>query len=95
MVDDKPWLLDFAEEEFSQRQKVVKQVFIRRKKYKTQGQTQRKRVFQNCSSLNDFYGTFLPGFLWPIIFIYLAANPHLVYLRILPYVHMDLSEHRF
>ena len=55
----------------------------------------RLRVFQNHSSLNDFYGTFLPGFLWPIILIYLVLNPYLVYLRILPYVHMHLSEHRF
>ena len=41
-------------------------------------------------SLNYFYGAFLLGFLWSIIFICLVQSPYLVYLRILPYVCMHL-----
>ena len=41
-------------------------------------------------SLNHFYGAFLPGFLWPIILICLVHSSYLVYLRILPFVHMHL-----
>ena len=41
-------------------------------------------------SLNQFYGAFLPGFLWPIIFLCLVLSLHLVYIRILPYVHTQL-----
>ena len=37
-------------------------------------------------SLNYFYGTFLPDFLWPVILICLVHSPYLVNLKILPYV---------
>ena len=46
-------------------------------------------VHQNCS-LNYFYKALLPGFLWPIILIYLIHSSYLVDLRILPCVHMHL-----
>ena len=47
-------------------------------------------------SLNYFYGTFHLVFLWLIILICLVHSPHLVYLRILLYVHMlSLSQDRF
>ena len=51
-----------------------------------------------CGSLDYFSGTFLPGFLWPIMLICLLHSPYLVYLRILPCVsthllaRMDLTE---
>ena len=36
-------------------------------------------------------GALLPGFLWPIILICLVLSLYLVYLRLIPYVHMHLS----
>ena len=41
-------------------------------------------------SLNHFYGTFLPGFLWPIILLCLVLSPYLVHLRVLPCVRAHL-----
>ena len=41
-------------------------------------------------NLNSFYGTFLLGFLWPIILICLVRSSYLVYLRILPCVCMHV-----
>ena len=40
--------------------------------------------------LNHFYGTFLPGFLWPTILICLVHSLYFVHLGILPCVHMCL-----
>ena len=37
--------------------------------------------------LNHFHGTFLPGFLWSIISIWLALSLYLIYLSKLPCVH--------
>ena len=51
------------------------------------------------SSLNHFYGAFLPGFLWPIILLCLVLSPYMVYLRVLPCAHliakMDSSEEAY
>ena len=44
----------------------------------------------HCGRLNRFYRVFLPGFLWPVIFIYRAHSPYLVYLRILPHERRHL-----
>ena len=41
-------------------------------------------------SLSDFYGVFLPSFLWPIFLICLVHSPYLVYLGILTSVHTHL-----
>ena len=43
-----------------------------------------------CSSLDYFYGVFLPGFVWSSILICLVHSPYLVYLRILPGVCVHL-----
>ena len=40
--------------------------------------------------LNPFYGAFILGFLWPVILLCLILSPYLVYLRVLPCVHMYL-----
>ena len=45
----------------------------------------------SCNSLNHFYGSFLLGFPWPIIFIFLVQNLCLIYLRILRCVHRHLA----
>ena len=45
--------------------------------------------------LNYFYGTFLPGFLWPVISICLVLSPYLVYLRLLPRAHTSLRQDGF
>ena len=94
--------LQLCRKEFSQRWKVVKQVFIGRgKKYSTRGQThwrtQRQRVTEShpCGNLNSFYGTFLLGFLWPSVLICLVHSSCLVYLRILPCVRMHLLARQF
>ena len=60
--------------------------------WKDKGQTQGERgaESQPNGSLNYFYGTFLPGFLWPVILICLVHCPYVVYLRILPRVCMHL-----
>ena len=42
-------------------------------------------------SFNHLCGAFLPGFLWPIILLYLVLSLYLVYLGILPSVHVYLS----
>ena len=41
-------------------------------------------------SLNHLYVAFLLGFLWPIILLYLVLSLYLVYLRVLPCVHVHL-----
>ena len=41
-------------------------------------------------NLNYFYGTFLLGFLWPVIMICLVHSLYLIHLRILPCVNMHL-----
>ena len=41
-------------------------------------------------SFSHFYGAFLLGFFWQIILIRQIQSPYLVYLRILPCVHMHL-----
>ena len=33
------------------------------------------RKLHLCGSLNHLYGAFLPGFLWPIILLYLVLSP--------------------
>ena len=77
------------------RKKVVKQVvFIRRKK-KNKLQymgidtwENSEKVPESClhGSLNYFYGTFIPVFLCPVIFICLVHSPYLEYFRIFPSV---------
>ena len=81
VVSDKGPGLWLWRKEFPQRWKVVKQVFIGRKKYstcgQTHGQTQRASPWfaesHPCGSVNYFYGTFLPSFLCPIILICLVT----------------------
>ena len=52
--------------------------------------TQRVAESRPHGSLNYFYGAFPLGFLWAVILICLVHSPYLVYLRILPCVHMHL-----
>ena len=91
-----PWSFAFAEKEFPQRQKVVKQVkyLLGEKKVQyMEGDTQATSEGELLSckySLNYFYGAFLPGFLCPVIFICLIQRPYLVYCSLLPCVHMHL-----
>ena len=107
MVSDKRPGLRLCRKEFPQRQRVVKQLnYLRGKKNSvcvdrhTGRPRGRHRVAESClcGSLDYFYGTFLPGFLWPIMLICLLHSPYLVYLRILPCVSthllakMDLTE---
>ena len=40
--------------------------------------------------LRHFYGAFLLGFLWLIILLFLVLSLYLVYLRVLPCVHVHL-----
>ena len=70
----------------SQRQTKIINWTIKTKHGKTHGQTQGERgaESQPHGSLNYFYGTFLPGFLWPVILICLVHCLYLVYLRIYP-----------
>ena len=53
------------------------------------GLRERNRVAESHprANLNYFYGTFLLGFLWPIIMICLVHSPYLIYLRIFPCVY--------
>ena len=96
VVSDKGPGLQLCRKEFLQRWKVVKQVFIIRKKStvyvdRYTGRL-RGRAPESCpqSSLHYFYGTFLLVSLWPIILICLVQSPYLVYLRILSNVLMHL-----
>ena len=68
------------------------EVFIRRKKEYVciDTRTVSERESHPRGSLNHLYGAFLLGFLWPIILLCLALSPYLVYLRVLPCVHMHL-----
>ena len=50
----------------------------------------REREPRPPGSLNHFDGAFFPGFLWPIILLCLVLSPYLVYLRVLPCVHVHL-----
>ena len=60
-----------------------------------------ERQLHPHSGLYHFHGAFLLGFLWPVIFLCLVLSPYLVYLRILPCVHvyllakMDSSEEAY
>ena len=36
----------------------------------------------SCITLNHFYGEFLPGFLWPVILLWLVLSLYLVYINI-------------
>ena len=49
-----------------------------------------KRELRPHGKLNHLYGAFFPGSLRPIILICQAHSPYLVYLRILPCVHIHL-----
>ena len=53
--------------------------------------TQRVAECMPQGGLNHFYGALLLDFLWPIVLICLVQSPYLVYLRILPCVHTQLS----
>ena len=96
VVSDKGPDLQLCWKEFLQRWKVVKQVFIKRKKSTVHVDRYtgrlRGRVPESCphGSLPYFYGAFLLVSRWPVIFICLVHSPYLVYLRILPYVLMHL-----
>ena len=46
-------------------------------------ETERVTELHPHGSVNYFYGAFLPGFLWPIILIFLVLSLYLVYLRVL------------
>ena len=79
-------------------------VFIRRKRVQyvwTDIQVDCERESHPHGSLNHLYGTFLLGFLWPIILICLVQSLYLVHLRILPCAHthllakMDSSEEAY
>ena len=89
-------VLQLCRKEFSWRWKVVKQVFIGRKKSTVHIDRHmgilRDRVTESHprGNLNSFYGTFLLGFLWPIILICLVRSSYLVYLRIFPCVCMHV-----
>ena len=71
-------------------------VLIRRKKRVqyiwTDTQTDSERVPESCphGSLNHFYGAFLLVFLWWIILTCLVQSTYLIYLMVLPCVHMHL-----
>ena len=58
----------------------------------TQVNSERERVTElhPHGSVSYFYGAFLPGFLWPIILIFLVHSPYLVYLKNLPCVRIHL-----
>ena len=84
------WL---CRKEFPQRRKVVKQgKYLSRGEKKcsmcgwTHKQTQRESPWVTPLWHFEFYGAFLPSFLWPLILICLVHSPSLVYLRILPCV---------
>ena len=62
----RPWLFGFAEKEFPQGQKVVKQVnYLLGGKEHVWVDTRADSEEESChsSSLNNFGGAFLPGFL--------------------------------
>ena len=58
-----------------------------------QAYTGRLRESHPCGSLNNSYGAFLPGFLWPVSLLCLVLSPYLVYLKVLPCV-LTLSQPR-
>ena len=88
--------LQLCRKEFPQRWKVVKSVFIRRKKSTVCVDRHRKRLRGRVpetrypGSLNHLHGAFLLVFLWPIILVCLVHGLYLVYLRTLPHAHMHL-----
>ena len=49
-----------------------------------------ERELRPHGTLKHFYGAFLLGFLWPITLLCLVLSLYLVYLRVLPCVHMHL-----
>ena len=80
-VRDKALALWLGRNELPQRQEVVKQRFIRRKKYTVYVDRHRggfrERESGPSGSLNHFYETFLPlADLWPVILICLVQNPY-------------------
>ena len=46
-------------------------------------------------SLNHFYGTYLPGFYWPIILLCLVLSLKLVHLKVPPMCVASLSQDGF
>ena len=90
MTSGKTLACQLCRNEFPQRQKVVKQVkcLLGGKRVHVNRLTWEGSERDLCplSSLNHFYGAFLPVFLWPIIFLCLVLSPYLVYLRVLPFV---------
>ena len=64
------------------------QVFTRRKRVR--GHTGGLRGSCPRVGLRHFYGAFLLGFLWLIILLFLVLSLYLVYLRVLPCVHVHL-----
>ena len=107
----RPWPFGFAEKEFPQRRKVVKQSIYPEEELKKESTVcadrhtgeLRGRVAESSphGSSNYFYARFLPGFLWAIILICLVQSPYLAYLRIFPCMHthlltkMDASEEAY
>ena len=66
-------------------------LFLQKKRVHVDRHTSRLREraaeSRSRGSFNYFNEAFLPGFLWPIIFVCLVHCPNLLYLRILPGVH--------
>ena len=46
-------------------------------------------------SLNHFFGVFVPDFLWPVTLLCLVLSLYLVYLRVLPHVHVHICQPRW
>ena len=94
VVSDKALALQLCRKEFPPKTESseTSKVFIKRKKEYVWIDTQvdSERESRPHSSLNHFYGAFLPCFLWPIILICLVLSPYLLYLRIFPCVSMRL-----
>ena len=64
------------------------EVFTRRKRVRSY--VGRLRESGPPGGLKHFYGAFLLGFLWLIILLFLVLSLYLVYLRVLPCVHVRL-----
>ena len=107
MVSDQILALRVCIKELSQRQNVVKQVLGGKKRaVHVDRHTGRVREQHTSLTLreseseseshphgnfNQLFRKFLPGFLWPIILICLVLSLYLVYLRVIPCVHVHLS----
>ena len=82
-ASDIPWPYGFAEKEFPQRRKVVKQgkylLGEKEARYvRIDTQAGSERESRPRGRLNHLYGAFLPGFLWPLILICLVLSSYLV-----------------